>query len=230
MNMNEWMPLYHRIIQDFGYSEEMDRKAASVLNRLLEKHRTVEPEEIEKQLKGRRALIIGPAAILKTETTEIQDSGFDTIISADGGIKNAKDMGLKTDMIVSDLDAPADALKMEFDANKNGAVMIIHAHGDNIPALDKYLPGIEGRVMGTTQSIPFGRMHNFGGFTDGDRAAVIAAHFGASEIVLAGFNLKEPVLKAGRDRETKRKKLEWAERIMKTLNPQPYILQRDDVP
>lgn len=224
MNINQWMPMYHRIIQDFGYSEEMDRNAASVLNRLLEKHITAGPEQMEKQLKGRRALIIGPATILKAEREKIENSGFDIIISADGGIKNAKDMGLRTDIIVSDLDAPADALKMEFDANRNGAVMIIHAHGDNIPALEKYLPEIEGRVMGTTQTIPFGILHNFGGFTDGDRAAVIASHFGASEIALAGFNLKEPVLKAGRDRETKRKKLEWAERIMKTLNPQPYIL------
>jgi len=227
MKINEWMPLYHRIIQDFGYSEEMDRRGASVLNRLLERRRTTEPEEIERRIKGRRILIIGPAAILKTE---IKDSEFDTIISADGGIKNAKYMGLRTDIIVTDLDAPADALEMEFDAGRNGAIMIIHAHGDNIPALEKYLPNIEGRVMGTTQTIPFGKMHNFGGFTDGDRAAAIAAHFGAREIALTGFNLKEPVLKDGRNMKTKKKKLEWAERIIRTLNPQPYILHRDDAP
>ena len=91
---------------------------------------------------------------------------------------------------------------------------MIHAHGDNIEALKRYVPLFSGKVMGTTQVRPFGLLHNFGGFTDGDRAVLMARHFSATDIRLIGFNFEEPRPKEGREIGTKRKKLSWARRLI----------------
>ena len=222
MMLDDWLPIYGEILTSFGYSEDEDRRAAVILDGLMEKHDVVGPDILKRLLKEKKVLIVGPARVGENEVKE-----FDTVIAADTGIKNTLAMGLKPDIIVTDLDAPPDALETEFDMNNNGAILVIHAHGDNIPALERYLPEIEGAVMGTTQTVPFGRVHNFGGFTDGDRAVIMAAHFGAKEIALIGFDTENPVFKKGRDSETKRKKLEWAARIIEMANPQPYILPRN---
>ena len=126
---------------------------------------------------------------------------------------------------MTDLDSSPEMLDAQLELNAKGALMVIHAHGDNNPALRKYLPHIKGRVMGTTQTEPEGRLHNFGGFTDGDRAVTMASHFGAAEIALLGFNLTTPVWKEGVDPGTKKKKLRWAERIIAMADPQPYMLE-----
>ena len=219
MMLDDWLPVYREILASFGYREDEDRKAAAILERLMEKHNTVGPKRLEKLLKGKKVLVVGPARLRQNNVKE-----FDTVIAADSGVKNAKVLCLKADIIVTDLDAPPDALETEFDMNANGAILIIHAHGDNIPALGGYLPEIRGEVLGTTQTAPFGRLYNFGGFTDGDRAVCLASHFGAAEIALAGFDFENPVPKDGKDTETKRKKLKWAERIIGMAHPQPYIL------
>jgi len=44
--------------------------------------------------------------------------------------------------------------------------------------------------IGTTQLKPFGKLHNFGGFTDGDRAVCLAEHFKAGLIILAGMDFE----------------------------------------
>ena len=218
MNEEEWMPIYREITGEFGYSEEGDMRAAEILDELLADQKIVDDSELEGLIRGKRVLVVGPAPVT------IPDTKFDTVIAADGGVKNVVAMGLKTDMVVSDLDAPPDILRMEIEANEKGAILIIHAHGDNTDALRKYVPEIRGPVLGTTQARATGNIHNFGGFTDGDRAVCLASHFGAKEIGLAGFDFENPVPKDGKDMETKRKKLEWAERIIGMAHPQPYIL------
>jgi 2-amino-4-hydroxy-6-hydroxymethyldihydropteridine diphosphokinase len=64
--------------------------------------------------------------------------------------------------------------------------MIVHAHGDNI---NKLPHAISFRYcIGTTEDKPFGKIRNFGGFTDGDRCVFLANHFGASKIILIGMD------------------------------------------
>jgi uncharacterized Rossmann fold enzyme len=88
----------------------------------------------------------------------------------------------------------------------------------------------------TTQTAPAERLHNFGGFTDGDRAAYLADHFGADSISLVAFNFHDPTRKKRRrregeaeeepepeeelDEETKRKlrKLTWANVLIGMLD------------
>jgi len=92
---------------------------------------------------------------------------------------------------------------------------VIHAHGDNGPAVEAWAPRFTGPVVGTTQAKPVGGLRNFGGFTDGDRAVLMAAHFGASKINLVGFDFENPSPKD--DRELKKRKLDWAYMLVTTV-------------
>jgi uncharacterized Rossmann fold enzyme len=64
--------------------------------------------------------------------------------------------------------------------------MVVHAHGDNLEKL--YLAKNFKNCIGTTQAKPFGKIHNFGGFTDGDRCVFLANHFKAKKIILFGMD------------------------------------------
>ncbi|MBU4189948.1 MAG: DUF115 domain-containing protein, partial [Candidatus Thermoplasmatota archaeon] len=94
-----------------------------------------------------------------------------------------------------------------------GAIAMIHAHGNNINRLERYVPMFNGKLIGTTQAKPFDNIYNFGGFTDGDRAVCLSDHFGAKKIFLAGFDFKN-VGKYSKSKELKMKKLGWAKRII----------------
>jgi uncharacterized Rossmann fold enzyme len=62
-------------------------------------------------------------------------------------------------------------------------------------------------------------VYNFGGFTDGDRAVMVARHFGATKIHLLGFDMAQPRPKEGRDPKTKKRKLETARELIWDYNP-----------
>ena len=72
-------------------------------------------------------------------------------------------------------------------------------------------------VPGRCQGIPIDGVFNFGGFTDGDRAACILSEMGVLRIRLAGFDLERPSGKPGRSLEVKGRKLAWARRILGIL-------------
>ena len=57
--------------------------------------------------------------------------------------------------------------------------MVVHAHGDNIEKI--HLVKNFKNCIGTTQTKSFGKLHNFGGFTDGDRCVFLANHFKAKK-------------------------------------------------
>jgi hypothetical protein len=93
-----------------------------------------------------------------------------------------------------------------------------------MPELGQYGPLFRGRVVMTTQSSPFRQVRNYGGFTDGDRAVVLARHFGAQQIFLLGFDFLHPKPKKGKDPEVKLRKLAWARRIIFDQNPRQVSL------
>jgi uncharacterized Rossmann fold enzyme len=88
----------------------------------------------------------------------------------------------------------------------------LHAHGDNIPHLRFWVPRFNGPLVGTTQSRPIPGIYNFGGFTDGDRAAFAAHALGAEKVKLLGFDLDDPTVDP-----MKRGKLHWARILLRTL-------------
>ena len=213
MKFDEWEPIYSRVIADFGFSRSEDERSASILVGLLSGKDLCDEQCISVQM-GEEVTVCGDAATLEDQLTSFGLSG--TVISADGATKALMDAGIRPDIIVTDLDGDIDA---QVEAVDDGALVMIHAHGDNIEALRSYVPRFKGRIMATTQSKPVGSLHNFGGFTDGDRGVLLSRHFGVKRIRLLGFDFMEPRQKEGRERAIKIKKLEWARTLIFDLNP-----------
>lgn len=208
MDFEEWEPLYESIVEEFGFSRKADEEAARLLDALLAKKDVCPLERLGEKLSG-VVTVCGHASGLEEELSSSDLSG--TVIAADGATSALIHVASRVpDVIVTDLDGDVDD---QLAANAQGAIVIIHAHGDNMDALKRYVPRFPGRIMGTTQARPFGRLHNFGGFTDGDRAVLMARHFGAT-VRTIGFDFEDPRPKKGRDDEIKRKKLSWARRLI----------------
>ncbi len=208
MEYEEWRKFYIKILKDFGFSEEEDLKAGKLLKNLLENEQRSGYEELEKLIKNKRVNIFGAGPVLES-LKEIPEG---TNVACDGATTFLMERGIRPEIIVTDLDGKVED---QIEASENGSLVVIHAHGDNISSLKKHLPGFR-KVIPTMQAEPVEGVYNFGGFTDGDRAVVLACHFGAREIVLYGFDFKGAI---GRysftlDIKKKRKKLLWAERII----------------
>ncbi|MFP4197555.1 MAG: 6-hydroxymethylpterin diphosphokinase MptE-like protein [Methanomassiliicoccales archaeon] len=206
MEFEEWEPLYMEILEEFGYSREEDERAARVLTSLVSGRRWCDPNCLRERIGG-SATVCGNAPSLEVELDDRSPSG--TILSADGATKALMDRGFFPDLIVTDLDGDLDP---QVEANSRGAVAVIHAHGDNVERLREHVPRFRGRITPTTQSKPFDRVFNFGGFTDGDRAFHLARHFGA-EVSLMGFDFEFP-REGGEVGDLKRRKLQWAKRLI----------------
>lgn len=205
MQYSEWSFFYKKIVEDFGYSIEEDKKAAKVLNELI-----IKPDlgALEEKIKDKKILIFGAGPSLD----EINKIPKGTIIAADGATTFLLERGIVPDIVVTDLDGNIrDLLR----ASDKGSVIVLHAHGDNINKIKSHAEDFKGAV-GTTQSRPFGNLSNFGGFTDGDRAVFLAEHFGAREVLLYGMDFNSGVGKYSfsKDTKIKRKKLKWGKRLI----------------
>ncbi len=213
MQYRDWEPTYEEILADFGFDrakdEEAARIAAEILSRSDNKSEHVE-QEIERLIKGKAVIICGNAPCL---VSDIKEQAIFTasrvVIAADGATSVLLHKGIIPHIVVTDLDGNvADILY----ANRLGAVIVVHAHGDNIEMLRTVLPALSGDVICTTQSKPIPKVYNFGGFTDGDRCVFLAKEFGAMEIVRLGFDFEDTEVSA-----RKKKKLKWAKRLIGTI-------------
>jgi len=210
MQYRDWEPTYEEILADFGFErakdEEAARIAAEILSRSDIKSEHVE-QELERLIKGKAVTICGNAPCLVSDIKE-QEIFTDSrvVIAADGATSVLLHEGIMPHIVVTDLDGNvADILY----ANRLGAVIVVHAHGDNIELLRTVLPTLRGDVICTTQSKPIHNVYNFGGFSDGDRCVFLAKEFGALEIVLLGFDFEDTEVSA-----RKKKKLQWAKRLI----------------
>lgn len=211
MEFNEWKEYYQKILKDFGYKQEEDEKSALYLSRIVYKENLIETSDLKNMLFGETVYIFGAALPKK-----ITDNFDGVLISADGATTALLENNILPHIIVSDLDGKAED---QIFANENGSIEIIHAHGDNIFAVKKYVPKFKGKIFCTTQSKPFKFVNNFGGFTDGDRAVFLAEHFGAKKINLVGFDFE----KIGKysfssNEKLKLKKLKWAKILIDTID------------
>ncbi|RLF49829.1 MAG: hypothetical protein DRN20_01030 [Thermoplasmata archaeon] len=204
MEYQRWRQYYEQIIEEFEYCEEKDKEAALLLSSLIKKDAVF---LLHGLIQNRKVYIIGPA-IRSLPPME------GTIIVADDAISSVLKRGVLPHVIVTDLDG--DIYDLIY-ANSMGSVAVIHAHGDNIERISRFFHAFKGPIVGSTQSEPLDNVHNFGGFTDGDRAVFIAHHFGARKIVVLGFDFKNVVIKRKGDLETKRKKLKWARILISEL-------------
>ena len=220
MRWGDWKPFYLRIVREMGYSIEEDRKSAELLRSLLlEGDEYILREELETVM-GRKAYVFGAGPSLENALKEF-DFSDGTLISADGATTALLEFRLIPDVIVTDLDGRIPDIKL---ANDRGSLLVVHAHGDNKDKLVSYVPFLS-RILGTTQAEPLDIIYNFGGFTDGDRAAFLAEELGAREIVLVGFDFGEIVGKWSKPYlrghspvwESKRKKFAFAKELLEWL-------------
>lgn len=211
MDFAAWEPIYERILKDFGFDREGDEKAAMFLSSMLTVKNTVSLSELEAVISEKPVLACGNAPGLRAELSKIDLSAF-VIIAADGASAVFMDMGRVPEVICTDLDGNSESdLEKEIVACEQGSIVLIHAHGDNLDKLEKYVPRFK-RFIATTQAEPFDKVYNFGGFSDGDRCVFVAQNFRAKSVRLAGFDFEDPCVNP-----IKKKKLKWAKELIGML-------------
>ena len=193
MMISGWKKRYSEIRKEFNYSEKKDIESAVILNSII-KNSNIN-EKIINLIKDKTVFVIGSGPSLSTAIPVLKNFKKTIKIAADSSVKLLVDNGIIPDIVITDLDGDESILK------KIGkkSIFIVHAHGDNVEKLEfakKFT-----KCIGTTQSNPFEKIQNFGGFTDGDRGVFLANHFDAKKIVLFGMDFGE---KIGRHSNTKK--------------------------
>jgi 2-amino-4-hydroxy-6-hydroxymethyldihydropteridine diphosphokinase len=203
MQFATWEPIYQLILEDFGFSRDRDEEAAELLAGIL--------REREPMLQAAKAIVIGQKAVvcgnapnLDEELKELQERDA-VFLAADGATAVLLEHNIVPDIVVTDLDGPFPAI---LKANLMGSIVVVHAHGDNLDALIRYAPRLQ-RIIGTVQCRPLPGLHNFGGFTDGDRCVFLARELGAASIELVGFDFEDESVTP-----RKKRKLEWAKKLI----------------
>jgi uncharacterized Rossmann fold enzyme len=218
MQFSDWLPIYTAILDDFGFSPCRDEEGADLLASFL-RDRLDLLGEARRLVRGKRAVVFGNAPCLEKDLERLLQSGVvkkgapqesiaggaSALLAADGAAASLLRQGIVPDIVVTDLDGPAEALR---EASRLGSIMVVHAHGDNLDALARMVPELK-RVIGTCQCRPPAGLYNLGGFTDGDRCVFLARELEASEIVLAGFDFEDESVTP-----RKRKKLAWARKLI----------------
>ncbi|MFH1322856.1 MAG: 6-hydroxymethylpterin diphosphokinase MptE-like protein, partial [Methanobacteriota archaeon] len=159
---------------------------------------------------GKDVLVCGNALTLSNDLDKINTERY-LIIAADGATSTLLEKGIVPDMIVTDLDG---YIPDEIEANRKGALMVVHAHGDNMKRLEAVRDMKD--VIGTTQAAPLANVYNFGGLSDGDRCVFLAHSFNARSITLAGFNFRDEKVT-----DIKKKKLKWARKLIGIIPGSP---------
>jgi len=181
MTIVGWESKYQDILKDFGYSRKKDTQSCKLLDSLLPKKASV--VKIRNLIENKPVFVIGAGPSLPSCISILKKYKKITKIVADGATKAMFENNLKADIVVTDLDGDIKSLKK---AGRTNTIMIVHAHGDNAEKI--HLVKNFKNCIGTTQAKPFGKIHNFGGFTDGDRCVFLANHFKAKKIILFGMD------------------------------------------
>jgi len=214
MTITGWESKYREILKDFGYSRNKDAQSAKLLNSLLQK-KTLSTG-IRDLIKNKPVFVIGAGPSLPYCIPILKKHKKITKIVADGATKAIIENGLRPDIVVTDLDGDITSLKK---AGSKNTIMVVHAHGDNSEKLHllKYFKN----CVGTTQTKPIGKIHNFGGFTDGDRCVFLANHFQAKKIILLGMDFGTRIGKYSKTRVLNRtikiKKLRRGKKLLEWL-------------
>ena len=200
-----WKKRYFSILKELNYSEKKDKESALILDSILKKTDTI--KKIRKLIEGKTIFVIGSGPSLSSAIPKLKKLEKSIKIAADSSLKPLVDNGIIPDIIVTDLDGNENAIKK---MSKTKSIFVIHAHGDNIEKLQMVKK--MKNCIGTTQTNPFNKVQNFGGFTDGDRGVFLASYFNAKKIILFGMDFGNQIGKFSNtkksDRETKLKKLE----------------------
>lgn len=221
MTIRGWEQRYAKILKKFGYSRRRDEEAARLLDSTIRGN--AGPEQLRAIIAKKPVFVVGAGSSIPEALPVLKKFKKTPIIAADSAVRLLVENDILPDIVVTDLDGDRESLLRA----SQSSIMVVHAHGDNmgkIPMAECF-----SMCVGTTQSKPSGRISNFGGFTDGDRAVFLASHFGAKRIVMLGMDFGQ---KIGRHSDTKRterpiklRKLTEARGLLEwlaTKNPRMY--------
>lgn len=220
MELKDWYPWYNKIASAFKFDRYEDQRATDILSDLIQNN-YIELHEIKSIIQNRPVLVFGAGPSLEEDINRIENVRlFDKsiVITANGATSALLEMVNKAPhIIVTDLDGRFEDL---LSANKRKSIMVVHAHGDNIPQILDYVPKLT-KILGTTQVEPRPRVYNFGGFTDGDRAVFLAVAMGAKMISLVGMDIGKIIGKYSKQyvKSQKRKllKLKFCKELLEWL-------------
>ncbi len=230
MDLKTWIGWYEKILEDFKFDPIADMEAAEYLNDFLKEHENIKVD-VDDLPHNDKFIIFGAGPSIKEHLKLLKedfDLGVFTLVAADGATSALLEESILPDIIVTDLDGAMDDI---IRANKAGSFIVVHAHGNNLERLRVYLPKLR-NILGTTQTPPIGDLHNFGGFTDGDRAVFLAVELGAKLIILAGMDFGDIITRYSRPQisemtrkadEIKKLKLEYAKKLI------DWIIENEDV-
>jgi hypothetical protein len=223
LELNDWWPWYRRIIETFAYDQAKDQYAADLLSTLLAGKAT-DISELRKRVANRPVLVFGAGPSLEENLKQVMREGvlqkFVTIVADGATTAFLHVSNTVPDVIATDLDGIVSDI---VSAQKQGSIIVIHAHGDNIEQLQRYVPDFSSAI-GSTQVEPRPNVYNFLGFTDGDRAVFLAVAAGAKLIVLAGMDFGSAVGKYSKQQvrslTVKREKLRISRELLEWLASQ----------
>lgn len=204
MNFATWEPVYEAILADLGFDRAGDERARDVLAGLADPFETDRLAGIE----GATVAVAGAGPSLPDELDLVAEADY--AIAASTAADVLLEAGIEPDLMVTDVDKNPGTLR---DLTHEGIPAAVHAHGDNVAMVERWVPRLVGEnVLSTTQAAPKGSVENFGGFTDGDRGAFLADHFGADRLAFPGWAFDDPSVGP-----MKARKLRWAERLLRWL-------------
>lgn len=188
MEWSEWQPVYLDIVKRLELDITKDREATALLTGIL---KDINPRPLLNKLRevieGKSVVVCGAGPSLERHLLRLKTSkelANHVVVAADGAVSVLLDHGIKCDVVATDLDGDIEHLK---EMKRRGAILVVHAHGDNMDAIASVVPEL-GDVLGSTQVEPTHRAFLWGGFTDGDRACFIACEYGPERIVFAGMD------------------------------------------
>ena len=214
MTIIGWESKYREILKDFGYSRKKDIQSCKLLDSLLPKK--MGTKKIRDLIENKPVFVVGAGPSLPSCISILKKYKKITKIVADGATRAIIENDLKPDIVVTDLDGDIKSLKK---AGRTNTVMVVHAHGDNSEKI--HLVKNFKNCVGTTQTKPIGKVHNFGGFTDGDRCVFLASNFKAKKIILLGMDFGTKIGKYSKTRTINRSvkiaKLRYGKKLLEWL-------------
>ena len=215
MTIKGWKTRYREIRNVFGYKESDDIASAKKLNSIIVKKTPL--SNFKRSIFGKTVFVIGAGPSLDSSISVMKKYENITKIVADGAVEALIKHKIRPDILVTDLDGDMNSIKK---IARTNIPIIVHAHGDNKEQL-KIVKKFKNKI-GTTQSEKFGRLENFGGFTDGDRCVFIAEHFKPKKIILFGMDFGKTIGKYSKhvvkDRNLKLKKLAYGKKLLEWLS------------
>ena len=216
----------------FGWSYQSDLASANLLaeslndesqynvDMWLPNNRAVVLDTLKQKLLAAPKVVVVGAAV---DELDFVDFNFENnvLIAADGSIG-----GIPKSANIACVVTDFDGNPYLDDAAKSGLVFIAHAHGDNIDNWQNCLSEWQALerppelilTHQITESID--GMHNFGGFTDGDRAVCLAIGLGVPKdnISLIGFSTTKIGKWSGQTNPIRKlEKLAWMSRILQII-------------